>query len=66
VYVALQYQDVLFARTMMEKGLLPEPGGWAGQPYHWIQALKVIVAEVARVERQRMERLKTRDNGGTL
>ncbi len=61
MYLAGQYRPLLLARTMFEKGFLPAPGAWTEQPYHWIQALEVIDAQVAQVERERIERLKSRD-----
>lgn len=51
----------MLARAMLEKGLLPVAGGWAEQPYHWVQALEIIGAQVAQVERERIERMKSRD-----
>jgi hypothetical protein len=62
VYLAGQYRDLMLARSMLEKGFLPVAGGWSEQPYHWVQALEVIGAQVAQVERERIERLKSRDN----
>ncbi len=59
MFLALQYQDLMLARAMLEQGLLPIAGGWAEQPYHWIQALNVIGAQVARVERERIDRMKS-------
>lgn len=51
----------MLARAMLEKGLLPASGGWAEQPYYWVQALQAIGAQVAQVERERIERMKSRD-----
>lgn len=61
MYLAGQYRDLMLARAMLEKGLLPASGGWSEQPYHWVQALQVIGAQVAQVERERIERMKSRD-----
>ena len=61
VYLALQYKDVLFMRAMAEKGLLPVAGGWREQPNYWIQALEVIGAQVANVERERMDAMRNKN-----
>lgn len=61
MYLAIQYRDLFLARAMLEKGLLPVTGGWAEQPYHWVQALEVIGAQAAQVERERIERMKSRN-----
>jgi hypothetical protein len=58
VYLALAYRELMFARAMLEKGLLPLAGGWAEQPYYWVQAMEVIGAQAAQVERERIERMK--------
>lgn len=59
VYLAGQYRDLMLARSLLEKGLLPARGGWAEQPYYWMQAMVAIGQEAAQVERERLERLKT-------
>lgn len=66
MFLAGQYRDLMQARSMLEKGLLPVAGGWAEQPYHWIQALEVIGAQAAQVERERMAALRDKNNDVTL
>lgn len=60
MYLAGRYQDLMLARAMLDKGQLPKAGGWAEQPYHWVQALQVIGQQVAQVERERLERMRNR------
>lgn len=61
VYLALHYKDVLTVHAMAEKGFLPVAGGWSEQPYYWIQALEVIGAQVAKVERERIKAMRNKD-----
>lgn len=58
VYLRQQLERYFVAFAYLEKGLLPESGGWAQQPYHWVQAFEVIEPIVARAQRERLERLR--------
>lgn len=43
-----RYNDYFLAWDMREKGFLPHAGGWAEQPYYWIEALQIIDGQRAQ------------------
>lgn len=62
VYLRQQFKNYFLAWTMVEKGILPAAGGWAQQPYHWVQAFETIGSAVAKVQREQVERLRTSEH----
>jgi len=60
VFIRQNYQEIFLAWDMLDKGVPPAAGGWAQQPYHWIQALQAIGPEIIRAERERIEAMRKR------
>lgn len=58
VYLRQQLERYFVAFVYLEKGFLPAPGGWAQQPYHWIQAFEVSAPIVAYARRERLEKMR--------
>ena len=42
---------------LLEKGILPQPGGWEQQPAYWIEAFEIIGAETARYYQEKAKQL---------
>jgi len=42
--------EYLNAYIFFERGFLPNPGGWLDQPLKFIQAMKIIEAEVMKIK----------------
>lgn len=59
--LAGQYRNLMLARAMLDKGVLPCSGGWTEQPYHWVQALEIIGGQVAQVERERLQAMQNQN-----
>jgi hypothetical protein len=55
VFLGQRFERYFTAWNMLEKGVLPESGGWAEQPYYWVQAFEVIGAALARAQREQMK-----------
>lgn len=52
--IALGAQPYFTAWRMLERGVLPQPGGWSEQEAHWIDAfetLEPVMRELARARR---------------
>lgn len=62
VFLGKEFEQFFFAWNLLEKGLLPKPGGWNDQPAYWIQAFQIIGPIVAQEQRNRIERMKQVDH----
>jgi hypothetical protein len=49
-------RELFLAVRFLEKGYLPHPGSWAQQHAVLVQALEIVWAQLAAIERERMER----------
>ncbi len=58
VYLRQHFERYFVGFAYLEKGLLPAPGGWMQQPYHWVQAFEVIEPIVAHARREQLERVR--------
>ena len=66
VYLGRELEEFFVGWALLEKGFLPQRGGWEEQPRIWIQAFEVIGSAVARVHREHHEQLKAEaENNGT-
>ncbi|GEM_PF-5962556 len=62
IWLARQFEFYFEAWRWREKGFLPAPGSWTAQPYHVIEALTIIDAAVAQIERERAAAMREEQN----
>ncbi len=51
--VTIKSIEYLNAYIFFEKGFLPNPGGWLNQPLKFIQVIRVIEAEIAKIKEEK-------------
>jgi len=51
--ITIKSIEYLNAYIFLEKGFLPNPGGWLDQPLKFIQAMRVIAAEVIKIKEEK-------------
>jgi hypothetical protein len=51
--ITIKSIEYLNAYIFFEKGFLPNPGGWLDQPLKFIQAMRVIAAEVIKIKEEK-------------
>jgi hypothetical protein len=58
VYLGREFEAFFLAWTMKEKSLLPVTGGWAEQPFYYVQAFEILDAAVGRAQRDRLRQVE--------